>query len=138
MLSFIFISFTADYNLTIILKLHFLSVISGSEEETEVIMAAVLRTIITMEVREDNTTTTTHLDTDTSYLTFTFPPSRKEIKFSFCHFYFHILPSSGVAGQSRCEGSQVFVKEADVVMRGAREMARLAAASLSQCTDKCR
>ena len=139
MLSFIFISFTADYNLTIILKLHFLSVISGSEEETEVIMAAVLRTIITMEVREDTTnTTTTHLDTDTSYLTFTFPPSRKEIKFSFCHFYFHILPSSGVAGQARCEGSQVFVKEADVVMRGAREMARLAATSLSQCTDKCR
>ena len=64
--------------------------------------------------------------------------------FGFCHFYFHISPSPcpandpDVAGQSRCEGSQVFVKEADVVMRGAREMARLTAASLSQCTDKCR
>ena len=32
------VSFTADYNLTIILKLYFLSVISGSEEETELII----------------------------------------------------------------------------------------------------
>ena len=43
-----------------------------------------------------------------------------------------------IAGSSRCEGNQVFVKEADVVIRGAREMARLTAGSLTECTDKCR
>ena len=43
-----------------------------------------------------------------------------------------------VAGNSRCEGNQVFVKEADVVIRGAREMARTTAGSLTECTDYCR
>ena len=37
-----------------------------------------------------------------------------------------------------CDGSNVFVKEALVEMRGARDMARTQAGDITQCTDKCR
>ena len=102
-----FISFT-DYNLTIILKLHFLSVISGSEEETAVIMAAVLRTIITMDLREGGYHTTHHLDTDTSYQTFTFsakPEGNKVQLLSLLFSYFTLalmLQASLAARAARC------------------------------------
>ena len=86
-----------------------------------------------------------------SYSTFTYSGSRKEILYSFCLsllFSNSVSPACvsflalnglhPIAGSSRCEGSQVFVKEADVVIRGAREMARVAAGSLTECTDYCR
>ena len=37
-----------------------------------------------------------------------------------------------------CDGSNVFVKEALVEMRGARDMASVKAKDFEECTDKCR
>ena len=43
-----------------------------------------------------------------------------------------------IAGITGCSGNNVFVKEADVSMRGARERLTVRSSSLRDCTDKCR
>ena len=43
-----------------------------------------------------------------------------------------------LGGALQCSGSNVFIKEADVTMRGANEMLRIKAFDIKDCTDKCR
>ena len=44
----------------------------------------------------------------------------------------------GAGARPGCAGAVVFVKEADVTMRGARERLTVPSSALRECTDKCR